>query len=167
LIPGILSLRWQLYDPRGPWFLSGNTDFTFGGVYTAITEGPESVFVGPLIGLRYNFVQPNWRVMPNVELRGGLGYTDAKGPGEVAHNKPDIGQGQDLTFTFLIGAGWRYNLSPRYSASLGVEYMHVSNMYLSEPKYYNHGINVAGPIVGFNVGLNDLFRNSSVFRTSR
>lgn len=167
LIPGILSLRWQLYDPRGPSFLRGNTDFTFGGVYTAITEGPESVFVGPLIGLRYNFVQPNWRMVPYVELRGGLGYTDAKGPGEVAHHKPDIGQGQDFTFTFLIGAGWRYNFSPRYSASLGVEYMHVSNMYLSEPKYYNHGINVAGPIVGFNVGLNDLLRNSSLFRTSR
>ena len=139
--------------------MRGNTDVTFGGLYTAITEGPESFFAGPLIGLRYNFIQPNWRMVPYVELRGGLGYTDAKGPGEVAHHRSDIGQGQDLTFTFLMGAGWRYNFTPRYSASLGVEYMHVSNMYLSEPKYHNHGINVAGPIVGFNVGLNDLLQN--------
>jgi hypothetical protein len=160
LMPAILSLRWQLYDPMGPGFLRGNTDFSFGGVCAAITEGPESIFAGPLIGLRYNFVQPNWRLVPYVELRGGLGYTDAKGPGEVAHHKPDIGQGQDFTFTFMLGTGVRYNFSPRYSASLGLAYMHISNCYLSEPEYLNHGVNVAGPIAGFNIGLNDLFRSS-------
>jgi hypothetical protein len=36
--------------------------------------------------------------------------------------------------------------------------MHISNLYMSEPKYINHGVNVVGPMLGFNVGLNGLFR---------
>jgi hypothetical protein len=158
LVPTITSLRWQLYSPVGPWLLHGNTEFTFGGTYTAITEGPESYFAGPLMGVRYNFVQPNRKLVPYADLRVGLGWTDAQGPYEVAHHLRDDGQGQDFTFTFLMSAGLRYNFSPRYSASLGFMSMHISNMYLSEPKYINHGVNVVGPMVGFNVGLNDVVR---------
>src|SRR5262249_23496326 len=69
LVPVIASLRWQLYDPKGPSFLRGNTELTFGGTYTAIAEGPESVFAGPLVGARYNFIQPNWRLVPYADLR--------------------------------------------------------------------------------------------------
>jgi hypothetical protein len=160
LVPTIASVRWQLYDPTGPWLLRGNTEFTFGGTYTAITEGPEAVFAGPLMGVRYNFIQPSWKLVPYADLRVGLGYTDAKGPYEVKHHLRDYGQGQDFTFTFLMSAGLRYNFSPRYSASLAFMAMHISNLYLSEPKYINHGINVVGPMLGFNVGLNDFFRRT-------
>jgi Lipid A 3-O-deacylase (PagL) len=160
LIPTSLMLRWQLYDPHGPSFLRGTTEFSFGGVYAAIVQGPESMFVGPLIGLRYYFVQPGAKVVPYVDLRGGLGYTDAAGPWEVAHHQPDVGQGQDFTFTFSMGAGLRYDFNSRYSVSLALSYMHLSNMYLSEPKYYNHGVNTLGGLVGFNVGLNDLFKRA-------
>jgi len=34
-----------------------------------------------------------------------------------------------------------------------VTYMHVSNAYLSQPKYQDFGINVYGPIVGINIRL--------------
>ncbi len=64
-----------------------------------------------------------------------------------------IGQGQDFTFTFAIGSGVRYNFNPRYSISMGAAFMHISNAYLSEPKYYNHGVNVVGPTFGFNFAL--------------
>jgi hypothetical protein len=160
LVPTMASLRWQLYNPGGPSFLRGNTELTFGGTYTAITEGPESVFAGPLIGARYNFVQPNWKLVPYADLRFGLGYTDAQGPYEVMHHLRDVGQGQDFTFTFVMSAGLRYNFSPRYSASLAFMAMHISNLYLSEPEYINHGVNVVGPMVGFNVGLNGLLRRT-------
>jgi len=153
LVPLILTLRWHLYDACGPWFLRGNTDFTIGGGYTAITKGPESRYVPVITGARYNFVQPNWRIVPYLEVRGGMGFTDAKQPEEVKHHQPAVGQGQDFTFTFIMGGGARYNFNPRYSMSLGISYMHISNLYLSEPKYYNHGINVVGPNFGFNVGL--------------
>lgn len=157
LVPTSLMVGWQLYNPRGPWFLRGTTEFSFGGVYTAIVKGPESIFTGPIIGLRYFFVQPNTRMVPFAYLRGGLGYTDAQGPYEVAHHQPDIGQGQDLTFTFSMGSGLRYDFNARYSAYVSVDFMHISNAYLSEPKYYNHGVNVVGGLVGFTIELNNLF----------
>ncbi len=94
--------------------------------------------------------------MPYLELRGGLGYTDAQGPNEVAHGELDVGQGQDFTFTFSMGSGLRYDFNERYSASLEILFKHISNAYLSEPKYYNHGINVVGGLMGFNIALNGL-----------
>ncbi len=153
LIPLTLALRWHLYGISGPSFLRGNTDLMFGGSHTVIAQGPESRYDALMTGLRYNFVQPNWRTAPYLELRGGMGFTDAKQPEEKAHHQLQVGQGQDFTFTFIMGGGVRYNFNPLYSMSLGIAYMHISNLYLSEPKYYNHGINVFGPNLGVNVAL--------------
>jgi len=53
----------------------------------------------------------------------------------------------------MMGARARYNLNPRFSFAGGATYMHVSNLYMSEPKYVNYGINVWGPIFGFYARL--------------
>lgn len=148
LIPLTPSLRWHLDDIGGPWFLRGNTDLTISGNYTVIARAPETYYASFMMGGRYNFVQPNWRVAPYLEGRAGLGFTDAKGPQGVRY-----AQGQDFTFTFTFGAGFRYNFNPRYSASLGIAYMHVSNLYLSTPEVDNVGINVVGPAFGVNIGF--------------
>jgi long-subunit fatty acid transport protein len=87
-----------------------------------------------MFGVRRNFVQANWRVVPYVPWA----------------------QGQDLTFNFILGGGVRYNFNPRYSISTGIAYMHVSNAYLSQPKVTDHGMNVYGPTFGVNVGLGRL-----------
>jgi len=58
-----------------------------------------------------------------------------------------------MAFTLMVGSGARYNFSPRYGVSAGVTYMHISNFYLSEPRYEDFGINVYGPIVGFYMRL--------------
>jgi opacity protein-like surface antigen len=147
LIPLTLSLRWHLDDIGGPWFLRGNTDVTFSGNYTIISQGPESYYASFMTGARYNFVQPNWRVAPYVEGRVGAGFTDAKGPDGVLY-----AQGQDFTFTFSMGAGLRYNFDPRYSVSAGVTYMHISNLYMSNDAY-NYGLNVVGTTLGLNIGF--------------
>jgi hypothetical protein len=86
--------------------------------------------------------------VPYFEARGGVGDINAKGPSGVLY-----AQGQDLTFTLMMGSGARYNFNPRYSISGGMTYMHVSNFYLSEPKYEDFGINVFGPIVGIYMRL--------------
>ena len=62
-------------------------------------------------------------------------------------------QGQNLTFTYSMGAGFRYNVNPKYSFSAGMNYMHISNGYLSEPRFTNYGINVYGPMFGFDMRL--------------
>ncbi len=148
LVPTIASLRWQLSGVRGPKFLRGNTDFTFGGSYTAIPRGAETRYFAFIYGIRRNFVQPRWRIVPYFEMRGGIGDINAKGPDGVLY-----AQGQDLTFTFITGGGARYNFNPRYSIAAGLTYMHISNAYLSQPRYTDYGINVMGPIFGINVRL--------------
>jgi hypothetical protein len=68
-------------------------------------------------------------------------------------------QGQDITFTVNMGSGVRYNLSPRYAISAGLNFMHISNLDLSEsngkPNWgvRNYGINVYGPMVGIDIQL--------------
>jgi hypothetical protein len=156
LVPMIASLRWQLDGIQGPSVLRGNTDFTFSGSFTAIPRGPETRYPAFDYGIRQNFIQRNWRIVPYFEMRGGVGNIDAKGPEGVRY-----AQGQDLTFTYMMGSGCRYDFNPRYSIELGATYMHVSNAYLSEPKYPDFGINVWGPMVGFNMRIGKAPRSPS------
>ena len=100
------------------------------------------------MGLRRNFVRRTWKASPYFEYRLGMGRIDAKGPKGVAY-----ALGQDFTFTMMMGSGIRYNFNSRYSLATGLTWMHVSNLYLSEPKYLNYGLNVVGPIVGLDVRL--------------
>ena len=158
LVPIFPSLRWQMGDINGPGILRGNTDLTATISVTAIPRGPEKIYGAFDLGVRRNFVHRNWRTAPYFELRLGAGFIDAKEP-----NGLSLAQGQDFTFTLMMGAGARYNFNPRYSMSFGPEYMHVSNLYLSEQHVcntagflhpcYNNGINVWGGMVGFNVRL--------------
>jgi hypothetical protein len=83
-----------------------------------------------------------------VEGRGGVGNINAKEPDGV-----EYAQGQDLSFTLMLDAGARYNFSPRYSLSAGMGYMHISDFYLSEPRYEDFGINVDGAMVGVSMRL--------------
>jgi hypothetical protein len=148
LAPNILSLHWQLDDPSGPSFLRGNWEAMFGGAYTDIPRGPETRYFAYIMGIRRNFVQRNWRVAPYVEGRIGAGDINAKEPYGVF-----AAQGQDFTFTLMLGSGLRYNINSRYAVGVGLSYMHISNLYLSEPKYPNYGINVYGPMIGFYMRL--------------
>ena len=148
LVPNIASLRWHVDGIHGPSFLRGDTDFTFSGSFTAIPRGAETRYAAFDFGIRRNFVQPNWRIVPYYEMRGGIGNIDAKGPRGVLY-----AQGQDLTFTYMMGSGVRYNFNPRYSVAAGMTYMHVSNAFLSQPRYEDFGINVYGPMFGVNMRL--------------
>lgn len=148
LVPTLASLRLQMSDVTGPPILRGNWDLTFTGEFTAIPRGPETHYLAYDTGIRYNFVPRNWKTSPYFDVRGGVGRIDAKGPFGVPY-----AQGQDLTFNFLTGSGFRYNFNSKYSIEAGVTWMHISNFYLSEPKFLNYGINVYGPIFGFNVRL--------------
>lgn len=143
MVPNIASIRWHVDGIGGPSILRGNTDFTFSGSYTAIPRGAETRYFAFDYGIRQNFVQPRWRIVPYFEARGGVGDINAKGPYGVPY-----AQGQDLTFTLMMGSGARYNFNPRYSIAAGLTYMHVSNAYLSQPRYEDLGINVYGTIVG-------------------
>lgn len=149
LVPLFPSLRWQMGKINGPLFLRGNTDLTVTFSVTAIPRGPENIYDAFDLGFRRNFVYRNWKATPYFETREGAGFVNAQEP--YTHN--GYGQGQDFTFTIMIGFGARYNFNSKYSMEVGGTYMHVSNAYLSEPKYDDNGINVCGPWIGFNMRL--------------
>jgi hypothetical protein len=155
LVPNVASLRWERANIGGWRILRGNNDYSFSGSYTAIPRGPETRYFAFDFGIRRNFVPRRWRVAPYFEMRGGVGNINAKGPEGVLY-----AQGQDLTFTYMMGAGARYNFSPRYSIAGGATYMHVSNAGLSNPQVTNFGINVWGPIFGFYMRMGKAKRSS-------
>ena len=146
LVPIMASVRWQVNDVAGPWILRGNWDVTAGVSATWIPRGPETRYFSYIMGIRRNFVPTRSRVAPYFDGSVGMGNIDAKGPFGVA-----AAQGQDFTFTLNLGSGVRYNFSSRYALEAGMHYMHISNLYLSEPKFLNYGINVYGPWIGINI----------------
>jgi hypothetical protein len=154
LVPIFASLRWQINNVGLPWILRGNWDMTFTGSVTAIPRGPETRYFAYLMGIRRNFVPRRGKVAPYFDVRLGVGSIDAKGPDGVKY-----AQGQDITFTINMGSGVRYNFNPRYALSAGMNFMHISNLDLSEsngkPNWgvRNYGINVYGPMVGIDVRL--------------
>jgi hypothetical protein len=153
LVPMIASLRWHMNNIGGPRILRGNWDLTLSLSVTAIPRGPESRYLSYIMGIRRNFVPRNSKVAPYFDMRFGIGNIDAKGPEGVPY-----AQGQDTTFTIQMGSGVRYNFNPRISISAGLNFMHISNMDLSQRNYppygiYNYGINVYGPMVGIDVLL--------------
>ena len=148
LVPVIASLRWQMDDVGGPWIFRGNWDLTASGAVTVIPRGPETRYFAWIMGVRRNFVPRHGRIAPYFDGRLGLGNIDAKEPlGAI------WAQGQNFTFTMNMGSGVRYNFNPRYSISAGLNWMHISNLYLSEPKFANYGINVYGPMLGIDIRL--------------
>ena len=148
LVPVIASIRWQIDNVGGPWIFRGNWDLQCSGAYTFIPRGPETRYIAWILGVRRNFVPRRGKIAPYFDGRLGMGNIDAKEPLGVLY-----AQGQDFTFTVNMGAGARYNFNPQYSISAGLNWMHISNLYLSEPQFSNYGINVYGPMFGFNVRL--------------
>ena len=148
LVPLVASLRWHMNDVGGPWIFRGNWDMTVSGSITLIPRGPETRYFSYDMGIRRNFVPRRGKIAPYFDGRLGLGQIDAKGPLGVS-----FAQGQNFTFTVNLGSGVRYNFNPRYSVSAGLNWMHISNLYLSEPAFSNYGINVYGPIFGIDVRL--------------
>lgn len=120
----------------GGW-LRGYSEFYFSGCYDFIVHGPENYYSGIMVGPRYNFVQPGWKIIPFVEGGIGIGFADS--------NPTWGGLGQDFNFTFAVAAGAKYNLNKDWFVRLAAEYQHVSSAGLSEPQFDNHPIDGLGP----------------------
>jgi hypothetical protein len=151
LAPIIASVRWQVGDVKGPLILRGNWDLEASGAAVVIPRGPETRYFAFILGFRRNFVPRHGRFAPYFDGRVGVGEINAKEPLGVLY-----AQGQNLTFTMNMGSGVRYNISPRYALWTGLNWMHISNLYLSQPQFANYGINVYGPMFGIDVRLGRL-----------
>jgi opacity protein-like surface antigen len=137
---GELRYGIMLSDIHGDGILRGNFEFlgeVFGG---GIFSGPGDALVGADIFLRYNFVQPQSKIVPFIQVGGGGVYSDAAGDDPIQRNI-----GSDWSFVLEAEIGVRYHLSPRLAITTGVEYRHISN---ADTADRNQGLNSLGGVIG-------------------
>jgi opacity protein-like surface antigen len=120
----------------GGW-LRGYSEFYFNAGYFQIVSGPEDHFEGIMVGPRYNFVQPGWKVIPFISGGVGIGFINSK---------PQYGgMGEDFNFSFETSAGFKYLITDDWFARLAIEYKHISNAGMSQPPNPNNPIDALGP----------------------
>lgn len=129
-------VRWGVME-RDDW-LRGYNQFYFSAVAEPILEGIENRYFGLNFGLRYNFVQPDSRLIPYFSGGIGLGWIDS-------HANVPGAQGQDFTFNVLAAAGLSYKVSDQWNINVGILYQHLSNAGQTDP---NPSLNLLGPQVG-------------------
>jgi hypothetical protein len=140
LAPQILSLA---YLPSIRWLLGHlevRPEIHLSAIAEPVLHGVENHYFGGALGSRWTFRPANWR--GEFYLDGGLGA------GAIDSTDDPFGEGQDFTFTVLLGAGFRFSFDERLSVALGFLYQHLSNAGLSEPERRNTGIDAFGPSLG-------------------
>ncbi len=139
IAPQMLNFHYQVDDVSGGWW-RGNTEVTGSLVAAPILKGVESRWLGFMVGTRYHFVQESWPVVPYLEGRFGVGAIDSRGDRKA--------QGQDLTVSWHVGAGVRYDMTDNLAITVGASYFHISGAWMTEPEHPNRGIDVGGPTIG-------------------
>jgi len=135
-----IRLGWMLNtpDPGNGW-LAGNWEALIELSANGIFEGSGNIMIGPSALVRYNFVQPDWKVVPYLQAGLGFVYTDAY------EDKGQRAIGQAIEFTPRAGAGVRILVSKDWSVDVEGLFHHVSNAGLADR---NLGVNAVGGLVG-------------------
>jgi opacity protein-like surface antigen len=133
---GIARLGVMLYTPHGDHWYRGNVEAFLEGFGGKIWSGPGDVLGGSEILLRYNFVQPQAKIVPFFQIGGGGVWSDAAYANEVQHLI-----GSRWSFNLEGEVGWRYMFTRNAAVELGFEYRHISN---ADTASRNRGLNVLG-----------------------
>ena len=133
-----LTARWRLGPVYRDGFFRGYNQFYATVMGEPIFRGPENYYFGISVGMRYNFLHPDSRIMPYISGGVGLGWIDS-------HSDVFGAQGQDFTFNCLGALGLSFRINDQWSASLGLVYQHLSNGGQTNP---NASLNLLGPQVG-------------------
>jgi lipid A 3-O-deacylase len=134
-----ITARWRFGPVYRDGFFRGYNQFYATAMAEPIFRGPENHYFGISVGLRYNFLHPESRLMPYVSGGVGLGWIDS-------HADIEGAQGQDFTFNILAALGLSYRMDSHWNASLGMVYQHLSNGGQTDP---NPSLNLLGPQIGF------------------
>lgn len=127
---------WVLSEPRGPGFLRGRLEYAVDAVPAYIVVQPTNTVYGAAInpvGLVWN-LDTHGRVVPYVELGGGVLFTSAQVPSGTTR----------VNFTTDGALGLRF-LRKRATWSADLRFMHISNASLAQ---VNPGINTLQLRVG-------------------
>jgi len=134
-----ITARWRFGPVYREGLFAGYNQFYFSAVTEPIVRGPENLYYGISIGLRYNFLLHGSRFSPYVSGGVGLGWIDS-------HSRIRGSQGQDFTFNVVSAAGISYRVNDHWKASFGLVFQHLSNGGQTEP---NPSLNLLGPQIGF------------------
>jgi lipid A 3-O-deacylase len=133
----------MLNTPSGDGFLRGNCELMlqiFAG--SVFDDNPGNYLVGGTIILRYNFVQPDSKWVPYVQIGAGGAYND------IYKDQSQRLIGQNWEFDLEAALGIRYFFNDRWSAALEGGYRHISNADTNER---NVGLNSIGATVGLGL----------------
>jgi hypothetical protein len=126
-----------------PWldhcFLRGNVEALLELTEAPVTAGFGSIVAGPTALLRYNFVQPEWKVVPYIQGGAGIVYNDAWRD----HSQRALGE--QWEFYLQATAGVHCLLSPHWSVDLEGGFLHISNANMAAR---NGGVNALGGSLG-------------------
>jgi len=132
-----LQFGWMFTDVHGSGWLRGNWEATAEVIGGAIFAGRGSYIAGATGWVKYNFVQPDWRVIPY--LGAGVGA-------EATDMDPTL-VGETFNFNLNIAAGLKCFITPRWALDIQCRYQHTSNAKLAN---HDIGVNAVGPILGLS-----------------
>jgi lipid A 3-O-deacylase len=135
-----VRLGCMLYSPcPEDCCIRGNVEAILELTTAPVFFGFGDIVIGPTILLRYNFVQPDWRLVPYLQAGGGFVYNDGY------RDKTQRALGQAGEFYLQATGGLHFLLSPHWSLDIEGGYIHISNAGTNER---NGGINAAGGSLG-------------------
>jgi lipid A 3-O-deacylase len=132
-----LQCGWMLTDVNRSGWLRGNVELAGEAIGGAVFKGRGSYLAGGTAWLRYNFVQPNWRVVPYLQAGAGAEGTDM--------DQRLIGE--KFNFNLDIAAGLRCFVARDWSLNVECRYQHISNGTIAK---HDVGINAVGPMIGLS-----------------
>ena len=142
-----VRLGWMLDSPDS-WGPQAGLNDPLRGNFEAILEATGSyvwysfgTYMAGITGLvRYNFVQPNWCVVPYIQGGAGIIYTNAR-------NWSDQDAiGGNWEFTPQFSGGLKFLLDKNWTFNIEGAFQHISNANTSAR---NEGVNAYGGFVGF------------------
>jgi hypothetical protein len=119
--------------------LRGNVEAILELTTAPVFDGFGSIIIGPTALLRYNFLQPDWRLVPYVQGGGGFVYNDSY------RDKTQRAIGQAGEFYLQATAGVHLMLTAHCAFDVEGGYLHISNGGTNER---NGGINALGGSIG-------------------
>ena len=135
-----LRLGIMLNDPWSLGLFSGNFEL-LGEIFAGpVVEGPGDVLAGASLVFRYNFVQPQAKIIPYAQIVGGGVYTD------IPENESRGLISLPVEFNLQAALGSRFMLNDHWSLVVEAAYRHISNAEIKKP---NYGIDSVGGNVGF------------------
>ena len=132
---------WMLTSPSGSSIFRGNWELLLGLTDGIVFDGPGDNIVAGTLLLRYNFIQPESKWVPYVQVGAGGAWNDIHREGGAAARL----LGDDFTFHLHAAGGVRRFIRERFALTCEFDWHHFSTANTSR---HNLGLNTLGGTFG-------------------